>query len=87
MSKDDPRFGAWDEANSMIVSWLWNSMQLEINGPYMLLTTACEIWETGQQIYSKVRDVTQIYEIKTKIRTTKQGILYVIEYYNIMKGL
>ena len=58
MSKDDPRFGAWDEANSIIVSWLWNSMQLEINGPYMLLTTTCEIWETGQQIYSKVRDVT-----------------------------
>ena len=48
---------------------------------------ACEIWETGQQTYSKVRDVTQIYEIKTKITTTKQGILYVIEYYNIMKGL
>ena len=65
MSKDDLRFGAWDEADSMIMSWLWNSMQPEISGPYMLFTTASEIWEVVQQTYSKVDDATQIYEIKT----------------------
>ena len=65
MSKDDLRFGAWDEADSMIMSWLWNSMQPEISGPYMLFTTASEIWEVVQQTYSKVHDATQIYEIKT----------------------
>ena len=43
MSKDDPRFGAWDETDPMIMSWLWNSMQLEISGPYMFLTIASEI--------------------------------------------
>ena len=34
-----------------------------------------------------MHDATQIYEIKTKITTTKQGTLSVVEYYNIMKGL
>lgn len=35
----------------------------------------------------KVKGVAQIYKIKTKIHSTKQGTLSVIEYYNIMKGL
>ena len=27
VSKDDPRFFMWDEEDSQIMSWLWNSMQ------------------------------------------------------------
>ena len=37
--------------------------------------------------YSKVKDVAQIYEIKIKIHSTNKGTFYVIEYYNIMKGI
>ncbi|RVW44656.1 Retrovirus-related Pol polyprotein from transposon RE1 [Vitis vinifera] len=70
MSKDDLRFGAWDEADSMIMSWLWNSMQPEISGPYMLFTTASEIWEVVQQTYSKKNPTTTVLNGFTlKIRT------------------
>ena len=86
MRKDHLRFSAWDEADSMIMSWLWNSMQLEISGPYMILTATREIREVVRQTYSKVHDEVEIYEIKTKITTTKQGTSSMIEYYNIMKG-
>ena len=34
-----------------------------------------------------MQDATLIYEIKTKITTTKQGTLSITEYYNVMKGL
>ena len=27
INKDDPKFVSWDEENSEIMSWLWNSMQ------------------------------------------------------------
>ena len=43
MSKDDPRFVVWDEENSQIMSWLWNSMQPEISCTCMFLSTAKEI--------------------------------------------
>jgi len=33
----DPRFHAWDEEDSMIMSWLWNSMTPEISDTCMLL--------------------------------------------------
>ena len=63
---EDPKFNQWAEEDSMIMSWLWNSMLPEISGTCMFLTTAKEIWETIRQTYSKVRDAAQIYEIKQK---------------------
>ena len=61
---EDPKFNQWDEEDSMIMSWLWNSMLPKINGICMFLTMAKEIWETVRQTYSKVRDAAWNYEIK-----------------------
>ncbi|RDX98646.1 hypothetical protein CR513_18405, partial [Mucuna pruriens] len=30
-SRDDPKFEAWDDEDSLIMTWLWNSMTLEIS--------------------------------------------------------
>lgn len=81
----DPKFAAWEE-DSVIRSWLWNSMMPEVCGPHMFLSTTSEIWEAVRQTYSKVQDAALIYEVKIKLSTTKQGNLSVIEYYNLMKG-
>ena len=69
------------------MSLLWNTMQPEINKTYMFLTTKQEIQEAIKQTYSKVKDATQIYEKKTKIHSTKQGSLSIVENYNLTKGL
>ena len=86
-SEDDPKFIAWDEEDSMIMSWLWNSMQPETSGTCMFLTTTRDIWETIRQTYSKVRDAPHIHKIKTKIGATKQDTFVVTKYNNIMKSL
>ena len=36
--------------------------------------------------YSKVQDASVVYEINTKVNSTKQGALTVTEYYNQMDG-
>ena len=33
--QSDPQFTAWDEADSMIMTWLWNLMLPEISGNYL----------------------------------------------------
>ena len=83
---ENPKFTLWDEEDSMIMSWLWNSIMPEVCGPYMFLNTAKDVWDAVKQTYSKVKDAALIYEIKTKLSTTKQGNMLVIEYYNIMKS-
>ena len=62
-------------------------MQPDVSRNYMFLSTAREIWEVAKQTYSKVQDVSVIYEVKTKISSTKQGGMTVTEYYNSMNGL
>ena len=37
-------------------------------------------------MYSKMRDVTLLYEIRIKIAATKQGLHFVTEYANILKS-
>ncbi|XP_009798195.1 uncharacterized protein LOC107817595 [Nicotiana tabacum] len=86
-SKEDPKFEAWDEQDSMVMSWLWNSMIPEISDTVMFLSTAKEIWEAIQQTYSKVNDAARIYELKTKVTSMKQGARSVTEYANLLQGL
>ena len=53
---DDPAFGTWDEEDSMIMSWLWDSMEPMISDTCMFFSTAKEIWEFIRRTYSKARD-------------------------------
>lgn len=49
----DPKFDAWDEEDSMVMSWLWNFMTLEISNTCMFLGSTKVIWDFVQQTYSK----------------------------------
>ena len=51
-----PTFEAWDEEDSLVMSWLWNSMVPEISDTIMFLTTAKDIWDAINLTYSKVRE-------------------------------
>ena len=82
----DVGFDAWDEEDSMVMSWLWNSMTPEISDTCMFLPTAKAIWDALNQTYSKVRDAAQVYEIKTKTAATKQGNKSVTEYANFLQN-
>jgi len=44
-SPKDPKFTLWDEEDSMIMLWIWNSIMLEVCGPCMFLVTAKDIWD------------------------------------------
>ncbi|KAL6311482.1 hypothetical protein AAG906_025583 [Vitis piasezkii] len=51
---DDPKFHIWDEEDSTIMLWLWNSMVLEISGTCVFLTSTKEIWDVVNETYSKM---------------------------------
>ena len=86
-AKNDPTFEAWDEENSMIMSWLWDSMEPMISDTCMFMSTAKEIWDFIHRTYSKARDAAQVYEIKVKTAASKQGDKSVTEYANLLQNL
>ncbi|KAL5549794.1 hypothetical protein UlMin_005025 [Ulmus minor] len=49
--KDETSFKAWDEEDSKVMSWLWNSMEPEISDTCMFLPTAKDIWESEMDHY------------------------------------
>ena len=83
----DPYFEVWDEEDSMIIVWLWNSITSEISDTRMFLATAKDIWDAIQQTYSKARDAAQVYEVKVKTIAAKQGSKTVTKYANQLKTL
>ena len=72
-ARDDLKYEVWDAKNSMVMSWLLHSMQLEIGKTYLLLSTAKDIWESVLKTYSKVGVPSQIFELKQQIVNTEQG--------------
>ncbi|KAJ1408105.1 gag-polypeptide of LTR copia-type [Sesbania bispinosa] len=85
--QEDPKFTTWDEEDSMIMAWLWNSMIPEISDTCMFLNSAKEIWDAVEQTYSKAKDAAQVYEVKVKTLAAKQGYKTVTEYANQLKSL
>lgn len=85
--KDDPTFKRWDETDSMVMSWLWESMEPNISMTCMFLSTAKEIWDFLKRSYSKAKDEALIYEIQVKAAATKQGSFSVSEYSSLLQSL
>ena len=83
-SPDDPSFRQWDAENSMVLTWLINSMEIDIGKTYMFYPTAASLWTAIQETYSDLDNASQVFEIKSKLRDQRQGSLQVTEYYNIL---
>lgn len=61
----------------MIMSWLVNSMTLEIGKNFLLYETAHEIWEAAQEFYSSKENTSAIFEIESTLQDLCQGELSV----------
>ncbi|CAN1146522.1 hypothetical protein LINPERHAP1_LOCUS1372 [Linum perenne] len=57
-------FATWDAENSMVMTWLVNSMNEEIGANYLGYSTAKELWDDVQNLYSVAGNQSQIYELK-----------------------
>lgn len=84
---DDPRFSQWSSENSMVISWLINSMDPEIGKTYMFLPKASDIWEAVRDTYSDLENYSQLFELNSKIWKMQQGSRSVTSYYNEMMAL
>ncbi|KAL5563644.1 hypothetical protein UlMin_033391 [Ulmus minor] len=70
--------------NHMVMSWLINSMTTEVGESFLLYKTAKEIWETARETYSSSENISELFEIETRIHDLRQGELTVTQYFNIL---
>ncbi|RVX10668.1 Retrovirus-related Pol polyprotein from transposon TNT 1-94 [Vitis vinifera] len=82
--EDDPGYRTWKLENSMVMSWLINSMTNDIGENFMYYGTAKEIWDVARETYSNIDNTSAIFEIKSILQDLRQGDSTVIEYFNIL---
>ncbi|KAI5434790.1 hypothetical protein KIW84_021561 [Lathyrus oleraceus] len=70
---DDPRYAIWDAENSMVMTWLVNSMEEDISSNYMCYSTTKKIWDSLIETYSGHGNKSQIYELTLQAREIRQG--------------
>ena len=64
---NDPLFDCWDAENSMVMSWLVNSMEEDISSNYMCYTTALELWVNVSLMYSDLGNQSLVFELTLKL--------------------
>ena len=64
----DPLHDVWDAENSMVMTWLVNSMEEDISSNYMCYSTAKELWDSVTEMYSDLGNKSQIYELTLQAR-------------------
>ncbi|KAA0038340.1 uncharacterized protein E5676_scaffold506G001230 [Cucumis melo var. makuwa] len=79
---DDPLFATWDAKNSMVMTWLVNSIVEDISCNYMCYSMAKELWDSVTQIIWQDLDLFDSYEWKSANdqkhyrKTVKDGHIY-----------
>ncbi|XP_072071933.1 uncharacterized protein [Arachis hypogaea] len=81
----DSQYHVWDTENSMVMTWLVNSMEEDISSNYMYYTTAKELWDSVKEMYSDLGNKSQIYELTLKVREIQQGGDNVTKYFHTLK--
>ncbi|XP_042067139.1 uncharacterized protein LOC121810436 [Salvia splendens] len=71
-TEDDLLYAAWIRCNSMVVSWIMNSLSPQICSSIMYLDDAKEIWSDLRDSFSQC-DFARVYQLKQKIMSLVQG--------------
>ena len=84
LKKDDPSYKKWKAENHQIMSWLINSMNVDIGENFLLYETPQEIWEVVRETYSSSENTSELFAIESILHDLRQGDLAVTQYFNTL---
>ena len=83
----DSGYQQWEVENSIIMALLINFMEARIGRTFLFYSSAHEIWKGVQDMYSDLENTSHCFEIRSILRSTRQGTMTVTEYYNRLVDL
>ncbi|RVW67782.1 hypothetical protein CK203_062451 [Vitis vinifera] len=78
----EPSFRKWKIENSMIMSWLINSMNNDIGENFLLFGTAKDIWDAAKETYLSSENISELFQVESALHDFRQGEQTVTQYYN-----
>lgn len=86
LPSDDLLFVAWKHCNSMVKSWLLNTISREFSNSLLCFQDAVEIWNDLKSRFLE-SDGPRVFAIKKNLANLNQGAMDVNTYYTRMKVL
>ncbi|RVW83044.1 hypothetical protein CK203_042497 [Vitis vinifera] len=80
----EPGFRKWKIENSMVMSWLINSMNNDIGEIFLLFRTAKDIWDAAKETYSSSKNTSELFQVESALHDFRQGEQTVTQYYNTL---
>ncbi|KAJ0818200.1 putative RNA-directed DNA polymerase [Helianthus annuus] len=80
-TEDDVLANQWDRCNSVVLTWLLNSVSEELFLGQVFSSLASEVWEDLKETYDKI-DGSVVYDLFRKINSISQNGSTVADYYN-----
>ncbi|XP_061348597.1 uncharacterized protein LOC133293976 [Gastrolobium bilobum] len=82
----DLLFSSWNRCNSMVISWILNSVANDIADNLLYFSTGYKVWNDLKTRYSQANG-PRIFQLKQRISSLCQGSLDVNGYYSKLKSL
>lgn len=82
----DPTFRLWSRCDSMVKSWLLNSVSPQIYRSILLLTDASDIWRDLHGRFH-MTNLPRTFNLTQEIQDLKQGSMSLSDYYTTLKTL
>lgn len=83
----DPAFRRWRTENAIVKGWLINAMDPSLIPNFIRFPTAYQVWRSAATTYYDGTDTSQVYDLKKRVTTTRQGGGSLEAYYNTLQGL
>ncbi|KAM1434699.1 hypothetical protein ACFX2I_042754 [Malus domestica] len=86
-AKDQPKeYALWNQCNSMILTWLAQSVEPDLSKGVVHAKSAQQVWEDFKDQFSQ-KNAPTIYQIQKSIASLSQGSMTVSAYFTKLKGL
>ncbi|KAG7581708.1 Retrotransposon Copia-like N-terminal [Arabidopsis suecica] len=84
--ESDGNFRLWSRCNSMVKSWLLNSVSPQIYRSILRMNDAADIW---RDLFSRfhLTNLPRTYNLTQEIQDLRQGSMSLSEYYTLLKTL
>ncbi|XP_022853221.1 uncharacterized protein LOC111374725 [Olea europaea var. sylvestris] len=77
---------AWIKRNSMVISWIFNTLHPTLHDSVAYFVTAHEMWNDLEERFSQ-GNAPRIHQLKTEMVNTLQQGLTISAYYTKLKGI
>lgn len=84
LQPDDPKFKTWKSENNLVMSWLINSMTLEMGENFLLYHSVKEIWDATKNTYLSRDNSAELFAVESLLHDQRQGDESVTTYFTTL---